>query len=51
MSRKKVNRKPRPVVEVRYTDHPADVNRQGWNGIVSRKVFAIANPGQSKSPW
>jgi small subunit ribosomal protein S7 len=28
MSRKKVNRKPRPVVEVRYTDHPADVNRQ-----------------------
>jgi small subunit ribosomal protein S7 len=28
MSRNKVNRKPRPVVEVRYTDHPADVNRQ-----------------------
>jgi small subunit ribosomal protein S7 len=28
MSRKKVNRKPRPVVEVRYTDHPTDVNRQ-----------------------
>ena len=28
MSRKQVSRKPRPVLEIRYTDHPADVNRQ-----------------------
>lgn len=28
MSRKQVNRKERPVLEIRYTDHPADVNRQ-----------------------
>ena len=28
MSRKTVNRKARPVLEIRYTDHPADVNRQ-----------------------
>ncbi|MBV1860888.1 MAG: 30S ribosomal protein S7 [Nannocystaceae bacterium] len=28
MSRKTVNRKPRPLLEIRYTDHPADVNRQ-----------------------
>ena len=28
MSRKQVTRKPRPILELRYTDHPADVNRQ-----------------------
>jgi len=28
MSRKKVTRKPRPVCDIRYTDHPTDVNRQ-----------------------
>jgi len=28
MSRKKVTRKPRPMLEVRYADAPADVNRQ-----------------------
>ena len=28
MSRKKVTRKPRPVLDIRYTDHPADINRQ-----------------------
>lgn len=35
MSRKKVTRKPRPVLEVRYTDHPADINRQVNNLICS----------------
>lgn len=33
MSRKQVTRKPRPVLEVRYTDHPADINRQVANLI------------------
>jgi small subunit ribosomal protein S7 len=28
MSRKQVTRKPRPVADIRYTDHPVDVNRQ-----------------------
>ncbi|MEM6296408.1 MAG: 30S ribosomal protein S7 [Myxococcota bacterium] len=28
MSRKNVTRKPRPLLEIRYTDHPADINRQ-----------------------
>jgi small subunit ribosomal protein S7 len=28
MSRKQVTRKPRPVSDIRYTDHPADINRQ-----------------------
>ena len=45
MSRKKVNRKPRPVVEVRYTDHPADINRQVAkfiNGIMLTGKKSIA---------
>lgn len=28
MSRRNVNRKARPSVDIRYTDHPTDVNRQ-----------------------
>lgn len=45
MSRKKVTRKPRPVLEIRYTDHPADINRQvaGFvNGIMLDGKKSIA---------
>ncbi|RMG93387.1 MAG: 30S ribosomal protein S7 [Deltaproteobacteria bacterium] len=45
MSRKKVHRKARPFLDVRYTDHPADVNRRiakFINGIMRDGKKSIA---------
>jgi small subunit ribosomal protein S7 len=45
VSRKKVNRKPRPALELRYTDHPADINRQVAkfvNGVMLEGKKSIA---------
>src|SRR6188768_289070 len=45
MSRKKVTRKPRPMLEVRYADAPADVNRQVLkfiNGVMLEGKKSIA---------
>ena len=41
MSRKQVTRKPRPVVDVRYTDHPTDINRQ-----VAKFINGIMHDGK-----
>jgi small subunit ribosomal protein S7 len=45
MSRKQVTRKPRPILEIRYTDHPTDVNRQiakFINGVMFQGKKSIA---------
>lgn len=41
MSRKSVVRKPPPVLEIRYTDHPADINRQ-----ISRFINGVMHNGK-----
>jgi small subunit ribosomal protein S7 len=45
MSRKKITRKPRPALDVKYTDHPTDVNRQVAkfiNGVMYEGKKSIA---------
>ncbi len=41
MSRKKVQRKARPRLDIRYTDHPAEVNRQ-----VAKLINGIMRDGK-----